>query len=115
MAAIPPNELICSICFEIMHEPTMGQCKHTFCNDCITKWIKVNPICPLDRGPILSLKTNKRLKSKIVVYFKKNPEQERKHAEEKSVRKTSDFIHVFLRFCTPFSPHIVSIKFSHLL
>ena len=40
----------CAICQTVLVDPvTTTSCKHTFCRDCITRAIAVNPQCPIDR------------------------------------------------------------------
>ncbi|WWC64460.1 uncharacterized protein I303_107070 [Kwoniella dejecticola CBS 10117] len=49
---IDPN-LTCAICQSALVDPvTTTSCKHTFCRDCITKAIAVNPQCPIDRSAL---------------------------------------------------------------
>ncbi|OTF77070.1 E3 ubiquitin-protein ligase RING2-like protein [Euroglyphus maynei] len=43
------NEMSCSICYDVMHEPTVLNCEHTFCFSCIDAWNRHGkqhcPIC----------------------------------------------------------------------
>nr|XP_019044268.1 hypothetical protein I302_07552 [Kwoniella bestiolae CBS 10118]OCF23198.1 hypothetical protein I302_07552 [Kwoniella bestiolae CBS 10118] len=49
---IDPN-LTCAICQSALVDPvTTTSCKHTFCRDCITRAIGVNPQCPIDRSAL---------------------------------------------------------------
>ncbi len=41
------KEITCSICYTIFKEPFTISCGHTFCKKCITKWLKINEICPI--------------------------------------------------------------------
>jgi len=44
--------LTCTICFELFEQPvTLTSCGHTFCNTCVTDWVKVNKSCPICRQP----------------------------------------------------------------
>jgi len=39
----------CRICMSPCKYPTITNCGHIFCWDCITKWCATKPECPLDR------------------------------------------------------------------
>ncbi|KAI0074381.1 hypothetical protein K474DRAFT_1626028 [Panus rudis PR-1116 ss-1] len=49
--AIEDNEE-CPICFDILSEPRITTCAHTFCLPCITEVISRDPKCPMDRRPL---------------------------------------------------------------
>jgi len=52
------NELLCAICQGVLENPMQTKCEHTFCHDCITKWLSAsadgnaNKTCPSDRRPL---------------------------------------------------------------
>ncbi|XP_026818939.1 E3 ubiquitin-protein ligase RNF8-like [Rhopalosiphum maidis] len=43
------NNLKCSICYEIFIEPTVLNCAHTFCLECIESWTRRANHCPICR------------------------------------------------------------------
>ncbi|CAG2119053.1 unnamed protein product [Medioppia subpectinata] len=43
------EELLCSICSEVLEEALTTDCEHLFCRQCITEWLSVNRTCPIDR------------------------------------------------------------------
>ena len=43
-----PNYLICTICYDILHDAVVLSCGHTFCRKCIMRVIDLNKKCPLD-------------------------------------------------------------------
>lgn len=43
------EELLCSICSEVLEEAITTDCEHLFCRKCITDWLSVNRTCPIDR------------------------------------------------------------------
>merc|ERR1712142_998231 len=45
-------QFTCSICYEVMVEPSSIDCGHTFCAYCITNWMKKKASCPLCRTHI---------------------------------------------------------------
>ncbi|XP_054163575.1 E3 ubiquitin-protein ligase NRDP1-like [Oppia nitens] len=49
-----PEELMCSICNDVLCEPLVTECDHLFCRECITEWLSVNRTCPIDRLYITS-------------------------------------------------------------
>jgi hypothetical protein len=49
--AITPREK-CVICFEPVAAGTTLGCEHVFHGDCIQKWVKINPSCPVCRAVI---------------------------------------------------------------
>jgi len=51
----PANEdYLCSICYEILNEPTLLKCGHTFCKACIYREIDIHQRCPLCRFSVNS-------------------------------------------------------------
>ncbi|XP_074555932.1 uncharacterized protein LOC141811779 isoform X2 [Curcuma longa] len=41
---------LCAICQEKMHAPISLQCKHIFCEDCVSEWFERERTCPLCRA-----------------------------------------------------------------
>lgn len=56
-----PDILNCLICSDILFEPIVLECNHTFCKSCITEWMKQNKNCPIDRTNVIMKKTEKNL------------------------------------------------------
>ena len=50
-SSILSNKLVCAICKEKATNPCAGRCGHVCCQECWTKWLKVNSSCPLCRAP----------------------------------------------------------------
>ncbi|NGX49964.1 MAG: hypothetical protein K940chlam5_01573 [Candidatus Anoxychlamydiales bacterium] len=48
----PPEEFICSLSHEIMKEPVITKCSHTFEESKIKKWLEDSSSCPLCRSRI---------------------------------------------------------------
>lgn len=47
------EELLCPICSFILEDPVQApDCEHAFCKDCISQWLKLQSICPVDRASI---------------------------------------------------------------
>ena len=44
------EELMCSICTDVLENPVQTPCQHNFCNDCIKTWLDDGKsTCPVDR------------------------------------------------------------------
>ena len=44
------EDLICSICMEVLEKPVQTPCDHTFCENCVHKWLDQGErTCPVDR------------------------------------------------------------------
>lgn len=41
---------LCAICQEKMHSPILLQCKHIFCEECVSEWFERERTCPLCRA-----------------------------------------------------------------
>ena len=42
--------MLCTICFEEKKNLQKGfRCQHSFCSDCVSKWVSVNNSCPCCR------------------------------------------------------------------
>lgn len=48
------EDLTCHICLQPLVSPTDTKCGHTFCRACITNYLRIQPICPIDRQPLAS-------------------------------------------------------------
>ena len=46
------EDLMCQICLQPFVQPLDTPCGHTFCHVCMHNYLKVNPMCPLDRKPL---------------------------------------------------------------
>ncbi len=46
------EDLMCQICLQPFVQPLDTPCGHTFCHACMHNYLKVNPMCPLDRKPL---------------------------------------------------------------
>ncbi|OMJ80336.1 hypothetical protein SteCoe_19434 [Stentor coeruleus] len=46
-----PKYLFCSICAEVFKEPFCINCGHTFCKECIIRWLKDKVTCPTCKKP----------------------------------------------------------------
>ena len=55
----------CSICLEYINQPKKLVCEHTFCNECIRTWLKLQKTCPCCR--VYICKKNLRIYNKIKV------------------------------------------------
>jgi hypothetical protein len=42
----------CAICFDEIIEPKKLHCKHSFCEECIYRWINISPNCPCCRSQV---------------------------------------------------------------
>lgn len=68
------KEINCTICTEIMMQPTVLNCAHTFCRTCIEEW-KLNTergnfSCPICRVPINSMADDRIFNSVISIILK---------------------------------------------
>ena len=44
------EELICSICTDLVENPVQGKCQHSFCDTCIRQWLNGGKSsCPIDK------------------------------------------------------------------
>jgi ligand of Numb protein X 1/2 len=67
------EDLMCQICLQPFVQPLDTPCGHTFCHVCMHNYLKVNPMCPLDRKPLNEMTCSpsnlvlKRLLDKLLV------------------------------------------------
>jgi hypothetical protein len=68
------DELLCSICSDVLEDPLTTECQHLFCCDCINGWLCENCTCPIDRKQIpkstlkLAPKTIKNLLNELKIH-----------------------------------------------
>lgn len=43
------EEFYCTICTMVLETPLQSPCDHLFCSKCISEWLSVESICPVDR------------------------------------------------------------------
>ena len=49
------NDLVCSICTDVVQDAVQTPCQHVFCRDCIKQWLDGGKrICPVDRQKLTS-------------------------------------------------------------
>lgn len=48
------EDLTCHICLQPLVSPTDTKCGHTFCRACLTNYLRIQPMCPIDRQPLTS-------------------------------------------------------------
>jgi len=51
----PDEDLMCQICLQPFVNPTDTPCSHTFCQACLTAYLRVNATCPICRKPLNQL------------------------------------------------------------
>jgi len=44
---------VCAVCLDDARRPTALACRHTFCRDCLSQWLRRQSECPLCRKPVL--------------------------------------------------------------
>eukprot|EP00961_Rhodomonas_salina_P262320 3545027-Rhodomonas_salina.1 len=61
------DDLLCTICHNVMVKLHVCQQGHTFCHGCICKWMERSPTCPTDRQALSeSSLTKHRLASNLI-------------------------------------------------
>ncbi|XP_070556895.1 E3 ubiquitin-protein ligase TRIM56-like [Ptychodera flava] len=80
---IDDKVLLCAICMERFKSPKILPCHHTFCEHCLTKWVKANngqlicPTCknqwPLPSGGVPAITSNRFLNDLLEVIGDVNP------------------------------------------
>ncbi|XP_070540331.1 E3 ubiquitin-protein ligase TRIM56-like [Ptychodera flava] len=78
--------LLCAICMERFKSPKILPCYHTYCEHCLTKWVKTNndklicPTCkeswPLPRGGVPAIDNNRFMNDLLQVISDVNPGSE---------------------------------------
>ncbi|KAH7641089.1 e3 ubiquitin-protein ligase ring2-like protein [Dermatophagoides farinae] len=81
------NEISCSVCCDIMHEPTVLNCEHTFCFTCINAWSRRGKQqCPVCRKKFSRMTKSIRFHSLINLildhYLSEEEKKERKESIE---------------------------------
>ena len=81
------NEMSCSVCCDIMHEPTVLNCEHTFCFTCINAWSRRGKQhCPVCRKEFSRMTKSIRFHSLINLildhYLSEDEKKERKESIE---------------------------------
>ncbi|XP_070568699.1 tripartite motif-containing protein 2-like [Ptychodera flava] len=80
---IDDKVLLCAICMERFKSPKILPCQHTFCEHCLTEWVKANngqlicPTCknqwPLPSGGVPAITSNRFLNDLLEVISDVNP------------------------------------------
>ncbi|XP_070545599.1 E3 ubiquitin-protein ligase TRIM56-like [Ptychodera flava] len=85
LSDIDDKVLLCAICMERFKSPKILPCHHTFCEHCLTNWVKANngqlicPTCkiewPLPFGGVPAITNNRFLNALLVVISSNVPPQ----------------------------------------
>jgi hypothetical protein len=92
-------DLECSICQQLLLNPTTLQCSHNFCSVCIQSWIPAHKNCPICRKTVTTQPIRNRclqeIISKLRVVFDDTQKQEYKQ-REKTIEKQEieEFDHI---------------------
>lgn len=49
------EDFMCQICLQPFVSPTDTPCSHTFCQACLSSYLRVNAVCPIDRKPVTEM------------------------------------------------------------
>ncbi|XP_065916969.1 E3 ubiquitin-protein ligase COP1-like [Dysidea avara] len=82
------SDFICPICFDILKEPFITPCGHSYCYDCISSSLKQYSRCPLCNEPMTnddSLIPNVTL-SEVIYKYRKQQEAEHLHERETPIQ-----------------------------
>ncbi|KAK8078126.1 hypothetical protein PG996_004296 [Apiospora saccharicola] len=60
------ENLICPICRVALVAPVITNCDHVFCQKCLVQAHTLNPVCPVDRQPLLKLSSETRSAPKLI-------------------------------------------------
>ncbi|KAK8086377.1 hypothetical protein PG994_001351 [Apiospora phragmitis] len=60
------ENLICPICRVALVAPVITNCDHVFCQKCLVQAHTLNPVCPVDRQPLLKLSSGTRSAPKLI-------------------------------------------------
>ena len=74
------KEFTCAICHELFVRAHTLSCSHTFCEQCISNWLRKNKICPICRKavvgkPVHSIVLDNAI-SKLIEYLPKQPDNQ---------------------------------------
>jgi pSer/pThr/pTyr-binding forkhead associated (FHA) protein len=96
------DEFVCTICQEVFIEAATLPCSHTFCSDCINRWLSFHVRCPLCREdvsaePIRSRSLDNIIEKLITRLPSEDQEQyrsrkEKKQAEEVELKRLRELI-----------------------
>lgn len=80
------SDLTCAICSFLFEKPTTVICGHTFCNECIIKFLGFQPKCPVCKYPILGfqkLNSNVAVQAIVEVFKKEHPEKDKRQNQRR--------------------------------
>jgi hypothetical protein len=66
------STLTCSICLNIVSDPVLTKCSHSFCKECLTRWLYSRSQCPMCRKPIFCQDTISNLPLQNLIKFLNN-------------------------------------------
>lgn len=106
-AVLDPRSLECPVCLQLLHDPHVGRCGHTYCLRCIEDLARFDQKCPLCRrslGRIEECPPNVLVRSLIERHFPEAAAQRRAQALE-SPNAANDGLKLVLRRASGGLPH----------
>ena len=118
---VEPSELTCAICLEVLTDPRMLPCVHSFCFGCLDEWMKKSArnktiTCPLCKETSLLPKVGlKKVKNN---YFLQDLVGRLNKKETKASRRgtecsAGDCVQPSLQYCTEGCGHLCTDCFEH--
>ncbi|XP_070540329.1 uncharacterized protein [Ptychodera flava] len=122
--------LLCAICMERFKSPKILPCYHTYCEPCLTKWVKTNndqlicPTCkeswPLPRGGVPAIDNNRFMNDLLEVISDVNPGSEQTKAVcegcgSKAMHWCTDCCQFFCEECVRIHRTVRSLKDHKLM
>ena len=118
---VDPSELTCAICLEVLTDPRMLPCVHSFCFGCLDEWVKKSarnktitcPLCKeislLPKGGLKKVKNNYFLQDLVGRLNKKETKVSRRGTE----CSAGDCVQPSLQYCTEGCGHLCNDCFEH--
>ena len=63
----PPNEILCPICLDVMKDAVITPYGHSYCHQCVSRYVQSSGACPLTRRPLVESQLTPNLLARTIV------------------------------------------------